>query len=158
MTEHNKQPAVGISLRGIEELIHSEGLKLCPYLDSVKIPTIGIGSTFYEDGKKVTMKDKCLTNEQAMSLAMYTINKIFLPGVVKLLKVPQNQNQVDALINLAYNIGVGALTTSTLMKKINAKGTKEEISAAWRMWNKAGGKVIQGLTNRREREINMYFA
>lgn len=159
MTEQNKQQtSAGISAKGIGELILSEGLKLCPYLDSVKIPTIGIGSTFYEDGRKVTMQDKCLTKEQAMKLAIYTINTIFLPGVVKLLKVPQNQSQVDALINLAYNIGIGALATSTLMKKINEKATKDEISAAWRMWNKAGGKVLKGLVDRREREINMYFA
>lgn len=150
--------SVGISLKGIEELISSEGLKLCPYLDSVKIPTIGIGSTFYEDGRKVTMQDKCLTKEEAMDLAMYTINKIFLPGVLKAVKVPQNQNQIDALINLAYNIGVGALSTSTLIKKINAKAKRVDIETAWRAWNKAGGKVLQGLVNRREREIKMYFA
>ncbi len=148
----------GISLGGIDELVHSEGLKLCPYLDSVGVPTIGIGSIFYEDGRKVTMQDKCLTKEQAMSLAMYTINKIFLPGVVNALKVPQNQVQVDALISLTYNIGVGALSSSTLLKKINAKAPKEEISTAWRMWNKAGGKVSQGLVNRRERELKLYFA
>lgn len=157
MTGQNTTP-ISISLMGVEELVHSEGLKLCPYLDSVKIPTIGIGSTFYKDGKKVTMQDKCLTKEEAMDLAMYTINKIFLPGVLKVVKVPQNQNQIDALVNLAYNIGVGALSKSTLIKRINARATKDEISAAWRMWNKAGGKVIQGLTNRREREIKMYFA
>ena len=157
MTNQNATPT-GISLKGVEELVHSEGLKLCPYLDSVKIPTIGIGSTFYEDGRKVTMQDKCLTESQAMNLAMYTINKIFLPGVLKALKVPQTQNQIDALVNLVYNIGVGAFSTSTVLKRINAKASKDQIAAAWRMWNKAGGKVIQGLANRREREINLYFA
>lgn len=156
MLEQNK--LLGISKKGVEELILSEGFKECPYLDSVKVPTIGVGSTFYENGNKVTMKDKCISKDRAIELAMYTINKIFLPGVLKAVTVPLNQNQVDALTNLAYNIGVGALSTSTLIKKINAKGTKEEISKAWRMWNKAGGKVLQGLVNRREREINLYFA
>lgn len=156
MIEQNK--SLGISKKGIEELILSEGFKECPYLDSVKVPTIGVGSTFYEDGKKVTMADKCITRDRAIELAMHTLNKIFIPGVLKGVTVPLNQNQVNALTNLLYNIGVGAFISSTLLKKINSNSTKEEISKAWRMWNKAGGKVLQGLVNRREREINLYFA
>src|SRR5690606_29066761 len=110
MQEQNKSQ--GISVKGIEELILSEGFKECPYLDSVNIPTIGIGSTFYEDGTKVSLSDDCITRDRAIKLAMFTINKIFVPGILKVLTVSQNQNQIDALTNLVYNIGVHAFSSS----------------------------------------------
>lgn len=147
-----------ISLAGIEEICLSEGWSSKPYLDSVKIPTIGYGSTYYEDGTRVTMSDPAITKERGKAIMMHMLNKDFVPGVLKPLTVTLNQHQIDALCSLVYNIGVGAFKSSTLLKRINSKDTKENISAAWRMWNKAKGQVIQGLVNRRERELNLYFA
>ena len=158
MAQTSTTSTTSISLAGIAELKSSEGLRLCPYLDSVKVPTIGIGSTFYEDGRKVTMQDACITEQRAEQLALHTLNSIFLPGILRELKVPVNQHQLDALASLVYNIGVGAFSTSTLLKRINSGADRASISAAFLMWNKGGGKVLKGLVARREREIALYYS
>ncbi len=124
----------------------------------MKVPTIGIGSTFYEDGRKVTMQDVCITEQRAEQLALHTMNSIFLPGILKGLKVPVNQHQLDALASLVYNIGVGAFSSSTLLKRINSSADRASISSAWLMWNRAGGKVLKGLTLRREREVALFYS
>jgi len=147
-----------ISLHGVQEICSSEGWSSCPYLDSVKIPTIGYGSTYYENGAKVTMQDPCITKDQGMAIMLHTLNKDFLPGIMKVLKVPVNQNQLDAICSLVYNIGSGGFSASTVLKRINSKDTKESISEAWSRWNKAGGKVVQGLVNRRNKEIALFFS
>lgn len=130
------------------------------YLDPVGIPTIGIGTTFYENGVKVKLGDK-ISEQRAIEL-FYNNIKQFENGVNRLVKVPINQNQFDALVSLAYNIGVGALTSSTVLRLINAKDTKQRVSDAWKLWNKgtiSGAKtVLAGLVRRRNEEIDVFFS
>ena len=133
-----------------------EGVVLKPYLDSVKVPTIGIGTTVYPNGKKVTMQDPPITLEQAYEFCLDHLNKIVLPVLKKVLTVEQTQNQIDALGSLAYNIGTGAFTSSSVLKSINTQEPIETIKANWAKWNKAGGKVLNGLVNRRAAEIKLY--
>lgn len=76
-------------------------------------------------------------------------------AVNKLVTVPLNQNQFDALVSLVFNIGAGAFSTSTLLKVINAKQFKKA-PAAFRMWDKTGGKFSPGLLNRRQSEIRLF--
>ena len=80
--------------------------------------------------------------------------KKFESAVNSAVTVPINQNQFDALVSLTYNIGTGAFKESTLLKKLNA-GDCRGASAQFVVWNKGGGKVMQGLVNRRavEREL-----
>lgn len=137
-------------------LVDFEGLKLKPYLDTAKIPTIGVGTIKYPNGVSVTMNDKPITKEQAKEYCLDHATKITLPALNKGLKVDLTQNQIDAIGSLVYNIGNGAFLESTVLKRINAKDSLENIKEAWLRWNKSGGKITPGLVNRREKEFVYY--
>lgn len=133
-----------------------EGVVLHPYLDSVKIPTIGIGTTVYPNGVKVTMKDSAITLQQAYDYCLQHLNKIVLPTLNQVVIVPLNQNQVNALGSLIYNIGTGGFSSSSVLKSINNQSPIETVHANWVKWNKAGGQVINGLVSRREAEFKLF--
>ena len=133
-----------------------EGLRLKAYKDSAGIWTIGYGNTTYLDGSKVKKGDE-ITREQAELMFKQTANKFAL-DVAKLIDVCLTQNQFNALVSLAYNIGIGAFKGSTLLKKVNANPNDESISAEFKRWNRAGGKVLYGLTRRRNEEADLYFS
>lgn len=146
-----------ISNNGISLIKQFEGLSLKPYLDAINIPTIGYGSTYYRNGKKVSMSDKPISEDEANSLLVYIANKDFGEFVNKVVKVELNQNQFDALVSFAYNLGNGNLQNSTLLKKVNQKdfvGASKEFVK----WNKAGGKELVGLTRRREKERDLFLS
>lgn len=132
-----------------------EGLRLAPYLDSVKVPTIGYGTTFYEGGKKVTLADPTITEARAEQL-LSTHMDAFAASVEKLVKVPLTDNQFGALCSFAYNLGAGALGKSTLLKKLNAKDYAGA-AGEFEKWNKAGGAVLAGLTRRRQAEKALFL-
>jgi lysozyme len=134
-----------------------EGLSLVPYLCSAKVPTIGYGSTFYPSGKKVTMQDKPINLESAKLMLKQTAD-IFATQVLLLLKKPVTQNQFNALVSFAFNLGSQALGKSTLLKKVNANPNDPTIKNEFLKWNKASGKVLTGLTRRRTQEANLYFS
>lgn len=140
---------------GIDLMHEFEGLKLDAYLCPANVPTIGYGNTFYADGKKVKLGDK-ITKEQADTLFL-GIAEDFAKRVRGLLKKDLNENQFSALVCLAYNIGVANLNKSTLLKKVNVNPSDPSINAEFLKWNKAGGKVLAGLTRRREAESKLYF-
>ena len=145
-----------ISNNGINLIKHFEGLSLKPYLDVVNIPTIGYGSTYYRDGKKVTLNDKPISQDEANSLLEHIANRDFADKIFPYIKVKVTQNQFDAMVSLAYNIGVGNFSKSTLLKKVNA-GDFVSASNEFLRWNKAGGKELLGLTKRREREKQLFL-
>jgi lysozyme len=132
-----------------------EGIKLKPYLDSVGIPTIGIGCTYYSDGRKVTIQDAPLPDIQAAWDLFNNVNKHFLLTVYSTTRDDINQNQFNALVSICYNIGTGAFKGSTLLKRVNKNPNDPSITAAFLMWKSAGGKPI--LLNRRNREAKLYF-
>ena len=140
---------------GIDLMHQFEGLKLDAYLCPANIPTIGWGSTFYEDGKKVKLGDK-ITKERADALFL-GIAEDFAKRVRTLLKKELNENQFSALVSFTYNVGVGSLQKSTLLKKVNVNPSDPTIHNKFIKWNKAGGKVLNGLTRRREAESKLYF-
>jgi lysozyme len=133
-----------------------EGLILKPYLDSVKIPTIGYGNTYYSDGKRVTMLDKSITQVQAFEMFKEIADR-FAKAVDKNLKVCVSQNSFNSMVSLAYNIGTGAFISSTLLRKVNINPNDPSIAHEFSRWNKAGGKVLNGLTIRRSKESANYF-
>jgi lysozyme len=145
-----------LNKKGIEMMHHYEGLKLTAYLCPAKVWTIGYGNTFYEDGTKVKQGDK-ITKERADQLFINITNKNFSEPLLKLIKVKLNENQFSALVCFAYNVGIGALAKSTLLRKVNANPNDLTIRNEFLKWNKAGGKVLNGLTKRRESEANLYF-
>jgi lysozyme len=133
-----------------------EGLKLKPYLCPAKIPTIGYGNCYYPDGKRVTLLDKQITKQEALEMFKEIANK-FAKRVDELVKTELTQNQFNALVSFAYNVGTGNFASSTLLKKVNKNPNDLTIKAEFLRWNKAGGKVINGLTNRRIDEADLYF-
>jgi lysozyme len=134
-----------------------EGLKLKPYLCSAKIPTIGYGNTYYPDGKRVTLLDKDITKQQAFDMFKEVANR-FAKRVDTLVTSNLNQNQFNALVSFAYNVGTGNFSSSTLLKKVNRNPNDLTIKDEFLRWNKAGGKVLNGLTNRRNEEAILYFS
>ena len=141
----------------LKELVkHFEGCKLNSYVCSAGHNTIGYGNTFYENGIKVKPGDK-ITQQRAEELLDIILIK-FVQQTNELIKSNVNQNQRDALTDFAYNCGIGNLRSSTLLKKVNANPTDKTIRDEFMKWNKGGGKVLNGLTRRREAEANLYFS
>lgn len=131
-----------------------EGCYLTPYLCPAGVPTIGYGATSYESGQKVTLRDPAITKARAEQLLIWSINNQYLPAVLKLCPGVTDPNRLAALIDFAFNLGAGNLRASTLRRCVNAGdwvGAKVQI----RRWNKAGGRVLRGLTIRREAEAVM---
>lgn len=141
-----------------------EGLRLSPYLCSAGVPTIGYGSTFYPSGKKVTMKDKPITKETAMWMLKVTAN-MFAKDVDMLVTSNINQNQFNALVSFAFNLGSDidaddipeGLGDSTLLKKVNANPNDPTIAKEFMKWINSNGKPNNGLKKRRAEEVKIYF-
>jgi lysozyme len=142
-------------LNGLNLIKEKEGLRLKPYLCSAKVATIGYGSTMYADGRKVTLKDAAITESQALELLANTLGK-YEKAVNDYVKVTLTQNEFDALVSFTYNLGSGNLLSSTLLKKLNA-GDKAGAANQFEVWNKAGGKVLQGLVTRRAAEKALFL-
>lgn len=140
---------------GIKLLHEFEGLKLNAYLCPAKIWTIGYGNTFYEDGSKVRPGD-VITLERAESLFFKVVND-FAKGVRESILQPIEDYKFSALVCLAYNIGINAFRKSTLLKLVNENPNNPEIEDQFLRWNRAGGKVMNGLTRRRIAEAKLYF-
>ena len=145
-----------ISNNGLSLIKQFEGLSLKPYLDAVNIPTIGFGNTYYEDGTKVTLKDKPITEQRATELLEFIANKTFSENINKVVKVPLSQNQFDALVSFAYNIGNKNFNWSTLLKKLNLSDY-EGASQEFGRWNQANGKILNGLVLRRQKEKELFL-
>jgi lysozyme len=139
----------------IELIKKWEGCKLKAYLCSGNIWTVGWGSTFYENGSRVKEGD-IITQKRADDLFLITL-KGYEDAVDKMVTAKINKNQRSALISFCYNLGIGALKNSTLLKKVNANPNNLTIADEFMKWVRAGGKVIQGLVNRRTDEKNLYF-
>ena len=143
-----------VSLFGIDLICGFEGLRLKAYDDGVGVWTIGFGTTVYPHGIRVKKGDTC-TEAQAKAYMAYDLKK-FESAVNNVVTVPLNQNQFDALVSLAYNIGTSAFSKSTLVKKLNAddsRGAAEQFD----VWVNAGGKRMQGLVNRRAKENEVFL-
>ena len=143
-----------VSLFGIDLICGFEGLRLKAYDDGVGVWTIGFGTTIYPNGIRVKKGDTC-TEAQAKAYMAHDLKK-FESAVNNAVTVPINQNQFDALVSLAYNIGIGAFSKSTLVKKLNAgdiRGAAEQFD----VWVNAGGKRMQGLVNRRAKEKEVFL-
>ena len=143
--------------KGYELIKTFEGLSLKPYLCSAKVPTIGYGNTFYTNGVKVTMSDAPITQEKANEM-LKVIADSFALKVSKIVPSGLTQNQFNALVSFAFNLGVQALTNSTLLRLVKINPNDGNIAKEFLRWNKAGGKVVDGLTKRRIKESALYFS
>jgi lysozyme len=133
-----------------------EGYRSKAYLDAVGVPTIGYGSTMWNDGKKVKLGET-ITLEGAELLLYWEVNR----KAIILDSLELNQNQYDALTSFIYNVGSGAFSKSTLFKKVKANANDVSIRNEFLKWNKGrvGGVLVElkGLTKRRIAESDLYF-
>ena len=132
-----------------------EGFRSKPYLDGGSVATIGYGSTYYRDGRKVTLKDRPLTEPEAYALMVDILDRDFVPKIDKMIHVEIGQNMMDAMCSLAYNIGSGAFGKSTLLKKVNSLDFGGA-ALEFEKWCKDNGRVVQGLLNRRREEKALF--
>lgn len=132
---------MNISEPGLKIIKDFEGLRLQAYLDSGGVPTIGYGHI-----KGVKMGDTCTLAQAEAWLREETAGAV--AAVNAALKVPVSQNQFDAMVSLAYNIGNEAFRNSTLLRMLNA-GDVAGATGQFKRWNKDNGQVVKGLTNRR---------
>lgn len=145
-----------IGQNGLDLIKKKEGLALKPYICPAGIPTIGYGNTYYPDGRKVTMNDPTITEQEAENLLKHVLEN-FENGVNRYVQKPITQNQFDALVSFAYNLGLGALRESTLLKRVNNNPNDADIAFQFSRWNKADGRALAGLTLRRKEEADLYF-
>lgn len=138
-----------ISEKGINLIKRFEGLRLEAYLDSVDIPTIGYGHT---RGVKL---GQTITQEQADALLEEDIHEFEL-AIQRLVHVNLTQNQFDALVSFTFNLGIGSLKQSTLLKKLNA-GDIVGAANEFNRWVYAGGKKLTGLVKRRSAERLLFI-
>ncbi|NGP43187.1 lysozyme [Acinetobacter sp. GC2] len=143
-----------VSPSGVDLICNFEGLRLKAYDDGVGVWTIGYGTTKYPNGIRVKKGDTC-TLDQAKAYMQNDL-KSFEQTVNNTVKVPLNQNQFDALVSLAYNIGSTAFKNSTLVKRLN-EGNYKAAANQFNVWVNAGGKRMQGLVNRRAAESTLFL-
>ncbi|ENO3038042.1 lysozyme [Enterobacter ludwigii] len=143
------------SEKGIALIKQFEGCKLTAYQDSVGVWTIGYGWTQPVDGKPI---------RAGMTIKQETAERLLKTGLVgyesdvsRLVKVGLTQGQFDALVSFTYNLGARSLSTSTLLRKLNV-GDYAGAADEFLRWNKAGGKVLNGLTRRREAERALFLS
>jgi lysozyme len=140
-----------------------EGYKLEAYKDSAGIWTIGHGTIMYPDGKKVKENDT-ITPIYADACLRWEVDTKTKSVAAFVNNVVLSQNQFDALVSFAYNVGVGALQSSTLLKKVRQNPNDPSIRDEFMRWNKVTDpktkkKIpIHGLTNRRQQEADLYFS
>ena len=133
-----------------------EGFRSESYQDSVGVWTVGYGSTMWPDGNKVQSGQKMtmLEAEKVMAWELDRKGKVIISALPTTII---NQNQFDALLSFADNLGVGALLKSTLFKKLKLNPNDESIRAEFMRWVNAGGKPLKGLITRRKAEADLYF-
>lgn len=134
---------------GLNFVKRFEGLRTRSYLCPAGVWTIGYGHT------GPTVKDGLvITKEEAEALLLEELVR-FEEGVVRATKIQLQPLQIDALTSFAYNLGLGALRGSTLLKKVN-RGQWEGIDKEFDKWVYGGGKILPGLVRRRKGEAEMF--
>lgn len=135
--------------RLLNQLMVMEGLRLEAYEDAAGVPTIGYGHT-----KDVRMGDR-ISEYWAKELLRDDIE--VAEQQVKELGVARTEGQLDALTSFVFNLGIGRLKESTLLRVIREGGSKQQIRKEFKRWVYAGGKKLPGLVTRREWEAKRFF-
>lgn len=136
--------------------VSHEGFRARPYLCPAGVPTIGLGATIYEDGRRVTMLDAPIDQARARELCAHHLRVRCLPVVLRVCPVLRRSGagRLAAVLSWAYNVGEGRLEGSGLARELNA-GRWSRAADELRKWNRAGGVVLPGLVRRRDDEARM---
>lgn len=135
--------------------VGSDGM-IYPYHDAVGYPTIGIGHLLSRVKWEPLDKYPPITRQEALDLHHRDLDK-FARGVQALLKVWVTDEQFGAMVSFAFNVGLGNLQSSTLLKRVNRNDDPDEIAREFLKWNKAGGVILRGLTRRRRAEADLFL-
>ena len=141
-----------LSEEGLAKLMEWEGCILHIYKDAAGLPTIGVGHLVQKNEDYT----KGITKEQALELLRSDLIR-FEHEVNDTVTVPLDQNQYDALVSFAFNVGCKAFRDSTLVKKLNA-GDYDAVPDELMKWTRAGGKRCDGLVSRRRNEVALWMA
>ena len=133
-----------------------EGLELSPYLDCAGFPTIGYGHLLSRKKFADLSQWEPVSHDRAIELLQQDLMKAYR-SVDRLIRIDLTDNQEAALIDFTYNVGGGALQSSTLRKVIN-RGDFDEAPRQFRRWIYAGGKKWRGLVRRREAEAELFMS
>jgi lysozyme len=128
-----------------------EGIRLLPYLCPAGVPTIGVGSTRYLDGRAVQLTDPPITRDEAIALCRASIRQQYLRATIALCPGIDTPRRLAALTDFGYNLGTSALKASTLRRRVNA-GRWQDVPAELAKWVRGGGRVLPGLVSRRRAE------
>lgn len=138
------------SQAGIDLIKHYEGVRLQAYQDSVGVWTIGVGHT------RTAVPGMMISEAKAEELLREDLEQAE-KDVERLVTVPLDQHQFDALVSFVFNLGAGNFASSTLLKKLNARDFAGASSEFLR-WDMAGGKKLRGLKARREAERRLFLS
>lgn len=137
--------------RGLALIKKWEGFRAFPYVCPAGVWTIGYGTT-----RGVGPNTPPVTEPEATQRLVEELTRVYEPAIHRNVKVPLTQLQFDALVSWAYNLGEGNLRTSTMLRRLNAEDWRGAAEAlTW--WNKAAGKVMQGLVKRRAEEAALFL-
>jgi lysozyme len=153
-----------MSEKGRRLLMQWEGFKTNVYKDAAGLPTIGVGHLLTPEerasGSVIIDGRPCayghgLSNGQVEALLAQDLVR-FEKAVNDCVTAALQQNQFDALVSFSFNVGIGAFKESSLLKALN-EGKYADVPDQLRRWTKAGGQTVQGLVNRRENEVKLWF-
>jgi len=133
-----------------------EGWRSKPYLCSANVPTIGWGSTMYENGDRVTLDDPEISKERGQELFELDAERFLLQVYKACPVLTKHPNKAAAILSWTYNLGPARLRSSTMRIRINQEQWVEAVQELKR-WNLAAGKVTKGLVLRREAEATLFF-
>jgi lysozyme len=144
-----------ISFEGMHK-VGTDGL-VYAYHDMLGFPTIGVGHLLSRNKWEDLSIYHPITLDDAHILHRNDLDKYAI-GVSKLVKIAISDNEFGALVSLAFNVGLGNLGASTLIRKLNRGDSKDDVANEFLKWNKGGGRVIAGLTRRRISERKLFLS
>jgi GH24 family phage-related lysozyme (muramidase) len=146
---------------------HHEGVRLKPYRCPANLWTIGVGHVMYPEQGKLPLAERMKVNLRVEDFRPFTQKEVddilrsdlarFESGVAKYCPVALTQGEFNALVSFSFNVGLGTLQRSTLRQKV-LRGDMEGAGQELLKYNKAGGKVLRGLDNRRKDELAMFMS
>jgi GH24 family phage-related lysozyme (muramidase) len=143
-----------IGENGLKLIKHFEGFRNKPYRCAAGLFTVGYGHLIGDGLSLPDSWNRTFTVEECNALLASDVRK-FERGVGRYINVQLTQNQFDAIVVFAFNLGLGTLQRSTLRAKLN-RGDISGALKSWEKYNKAAGKVLRGLVLRRQAEIELF--